>query len=59
MPKQRHIHAIIAEVTIAIPYDPANIEEAAKIQAQIREQARKLTGFTGLTTRLGKVPAPS
>lgn len=56
--KTRHLHAILATVHIAIEYDPQDIAALTTLNAQIREQCRKLTGYRDIEIRLGKVPAP-
>lgn len=53
---KKHIHAIIATVKVAIQYHPD--DNLLLLTTQIKEQARKLTGFVSCETALGKIPAP-
>lgn len=54
--KTKHINVVIGHIKVAIPYTPeCNL---LTLTTQIREQARKMTGFLSCETSLGKVPAP-
>lgn len=57
--KIRHIHAVIATITIALEYDPQDLAALTTLNAQIREAARVLPGYTDIAVRLGKIPAPA
>ena len=59
MTKTRHIPVIIADIQVAVEYDPNALESLTTLNAQIREQARKLTGYRDISIRLGKIPAPA
>ncbi len=59
MSKLKHLHALIATITVALEYDPADIAALTTLNAQVREAARKLTGFRDIEIRLGKIPAPT
>lgn len=57
MSKQKHIHAVIAHIKVAVAYAPD--DNLMLLTTQIKEQARKLTGYIECSTTLGKVPAPA
>ncbi len=56
MTKRKHLDVIKAHITVAIPYGPE--DNLLTLTTQIREQARKLTGYLGCETSLSKIPAP-
>lgn len=58
MTKRHHLHAIIANITIALEYDPQDLAALTTLNAQIREAAKKLPGYRDIEIRLGKIPAP-
>ena len=58
MSKHRHIHVIYGTITVAIEYNPADLQEAATIQTQMKLTAQQLPGFVAIDTRLGKLRAP-
>lgn len=57
MSKIKHINVIKAHIEVAIPFGPE--DNLLLLTTQIKEAARKLTGFVDCKTTLGKVPAPS
>lgn len=58
MTKQKHLHALLATIHVALEYSPDDLESLPTISTQLREQARKLTGYRDIEIRLGKIPAP-
>lgn len=59
MTKTKHIHVVLATITLAVPYNPDDLAELTTINAQVRDAARKLTGYRDIEVRIGKIPAPA
>jgi len=57
MSKRKHINVVLAHIKVAVPYSPE--DNLMLLTTQIREQARKLTGYIECTTSLSKIPAPA
>ena len=59
MAKQKHEHVIIGTLTVAIPFDPTDLQSAVRAEATIRQQAERLEDVRLMecVTRMGKVPA--
>ncbi len=56
MSKTKHITVVVAHIKVALEYGPET--NLLQLTTQIKEQARKLTGFIDCKTHLGKIPAP-
>ncbi len=58
MTTRKFLHAIVAHIEIALEYDPNDLAGLTTLNAQIRDQARKLSGYRDIRIALGKIPAP-
>lgn len=57
MAKTKHQHVIEQTIIRQVPFDPADLQAAAVIQAQLVNTAKPMVGFVSQTTRMTKAPA--